>query len=240
VVRRRQDPHWQVKIAAAAVAAIFANLAAAPQASQTALCDVVATRIRASPDVAAGTQTVWSLLTKPPAPIVEVAAVRELSLERDPAPEDRWQFEKRLRSLYGNAEAVLKDLQTWDDFEIFGLPGSAVRTLVRTSGTGQCESRYFFRLTTGREVIRVPNPPDKTAGDLADAICENAGAWGYFGRVNGIEAFLEYRIADTGESIRIVPLRDAEWQPACAISAQFETAATGRGRLRTLQVSASK
>jgi uncharacterized protein YciI len=210
------------------------------QDGQTALCEAVATRVRAATDVGAGTRTVWSLLTKAPAPMVEVASVRDVALERDPPAEERWQFEKRMRSLYGNVAPVLKDLLTWDDFEIFALPGSAVRMVLTTGGTGQCESRYFFKVTTAREVFRVPDPPDKTSSDVATAICENDGAWGYFGRVGGTEAFLEYRTADAAESVRIVPLKDTAWQPACTMTAQFESGPTGRGRLRTVQVAAGK
>lgn len=210
------------------------------QTVQTALCDAVAARVRADKDVVTGARTVWSVLTTTSAPLVEIASAGELSLQHNPEPEDRWQFEKRLKSLYGNADAVLKDLQRWDDFQIFTLPRSAVHMVLRTGGTTQCESRYFFRVTTAREVVRVPDPPDKTPSDFANAICENDGAWGYFGHVNGAEAFVEYRAADTEESLRIVPLQGAEWQPACSVSARFEPTAAGRGRLQTVQVAQSK
>jgi len=224
-------------IATAIVAIAHAR---ATQAGQTALCDGVVARVRAAAEVIAGTRTMWSAVTNAPTPLVEVAAIGELALERDPEPEERWQFEKRMRSLYGNAESVLKDLRTWDDFEIFALPGSAVRMLLTTGGTAQCESRYFFRVTASREVVRVPDPPDKTPSDVDNAICEHDGAWGYFARVNGTEAFVEYRSAEASESLRIVPLKDDQWQPACTVSAQFETASGGRGRLRGVQAAASK
>lgn len=225
------------------IAIALGVVSGAGQVGQTAACDAVADRVRADAGVGAGARTVWSLMTTAPPPLLQVGTISELALERGPAPEVRWLFEKRLRSLYGNAEAVLKDLQTWDDFEILALPGSAVRMLLTTKGSSQCESRYFFRVTTAREVRRVPDPPETGASDAANAICENDGAWGYFGRINingGAEAFIEYRTARSEESLRIVPLRNAEWQPACTVSAQFETTATARGRLRTVHVAASK
>ena len=225
-----------------ATAGFHLTVAAAPQAGPTAPCDAVASSVRGAADVQAGTRTVWSLVTSGRDPLVDVASVTELSLERDPAADERVQFEKRIRALYGNAEAVLKDLRAWDNFDIVALPGSQVRMLLTTVGDAQCESRYFFRATTSRDVVRVPDPPAKASGDVADAICENLGGWGYFARVSGAEAFVEYHTAIDQESLRIVPLTAGGWQPACTVLATFHvSAATGtRDRLDTVRSAASK
>jgi hypothetical protein len=129
------------------------------------------------------------------------------------------QFENRFRALYGNAEAVLKDLNTWDGFDILTLQGSAVRMLLTTSGPAACESRYFFRVTVSREVVRVPNPPAADgANDAETPLCEKQGGWGYFARVSGTDAFIERRTAaDAREFVRVVPLTSAGWQPACTL-----------------------
>lgn len=232
-------------LAAAVIGAIACSAVAsgAPQTSQTALCDAVAARVRASADEAAAARTVWTVLTKTPAPLLEIPDVSELALERNPEPEVRWQFEKRARSLYGNSQPVTKDLADWDDFEIFAIPGSAVRLVRRARGADACEWRYFFRVTTAREVVRVPNPSGTAAGAVTGVTCADDGSWGYLGRVNvgaGTVAFLEYRSAAGEESLRIVPLSNAEWQPACTVSAEFETVADGRGRLRSVVVNGSR
>jgi len=215
----------------------------APQAGAAALCDTIASRVRADAGVGAGARTVWALVTSGRQSFVEVAGVSgELSLEREPAPDERVQFEKRIRARYGNAEAVLRDLRAWDNFDIVELPGSQVRMLLTTGGTAQCESRYFFRVTTSRDVVRVPDPPARSASDFANAICQNLGGWGYFARVGGAEAFVEYHTTPEQESLRIVPLTDAGWQPACTVSAKFRVspATAQRDRLEEVTSGASK
>jgi hypothetical protein len=215
---------------------LAAVLAAAGQPAATSWCDAASARIRVASDVQAGARTAWSLLTSGPAPFIEPATVVEVSLERDPAADERVQFEKRIRSRYGNAEAVIKELRAWDDFDILALPGSQVRMLLTTTGADQCESRYFFRSTTSRDVVRIPDPPAKTADESANQICENLGGWGYFARVNmpgdargqavSTEAFVEYHTGVVEESVRIVPLTVSGWQPGCTVTAKFTTSAT--------------
>jgi hypothetical protein len=128
------------------------------------------------------------------------------------------QFEKRFRALYGNAETVLKELRTWDNFDILALPGSAARMLLATRGAAACESRLFFRVTTSREVVRLPDPPVTGATDADTSLCERRGGWGYFARVSGVEAFVEYRAVDGRESLRIVPLTNGLWQTPCTLA----------------------
>jgi hypothetical protein len=222
-----------------ATAGFQLTIAAAPQAGATALCDALASRVRAAADVEAGARTVWSFVNSGREPFVEIASVNEVSLQRDPEADERVQFEKRIRALYGNAESVLKDLRAWDNFDIFALPGSEVRMLLTTSGDAQCESRYFFRATTSRDVVRVPDPPAKTPVDVADAVCENLGGWGYFARVSGAEAFVEYHTAIDQESLRIVPLTAVGWQPACTMVATFQTSATTGKRERLVSVTSA-
>jgi hypothetical protein len=206
----------------------------------TAPCDSLAATVRASKDVSAGERTIWSLATMGAHPLIEIATLTEMSLEREPAAEDRVQFEKRFRGRYGNGEVVVKDLRNWDNFDILALPGNATRMVLTTSGTAQCEARYFFRATTSREAVRVPDPPARTSPDDSNAICENLGGWGYLARIGGADAFLEYHADDQNESFRIVPLTMAGWQPACTVSAQFQRAGNGRGPLQTLNVTGSR
>ena len=195
-----------------------AGVVGAPARQDTALCDKLAAAVRAYHDVPAGQRTFWSFVTAGPASPIELATVRELSLEPGPAADERVQFEKRFRALYGNAEAVLKDLRDWDDFDIVTLPGSAVRMLLTVDGPAQCETRYFFRVTTSREVVRVPDPPRPTSSDDSNAICESLGGWGYLARIGGTEVFLEYHSIDRRESLRIVPLSNDGWRAACPIA----------------------
>ena len=78
----------------------------------------------------------------------------------------------------------------------------------------------------------------KVVSDFANAICQNLGGWGYFARIGGAEAFVEYHMAIDEESLRIVPMTDAGWQPACTVSAKFRTSATTgqRERLESVTV----
>src|SRR5580765_8268423 len=92
---------------------VVAALIGAEQPGSATLCDALASRIQGRGPAAAGTGAIWSLLTTGATPAIEVATVSELSLDRDPADDERVQFEKRFRALYGNAEAVLKELRTW-------------------------------------------------------------------------------------------------------------------------------
>ena len=234
--------HLARLIFVAALTALSGSQSGAEATGSAKLCDVMASKVRAATDVSAGTRTVWSLMTSGRAPFIEAASVSEVSLGPSPEPEVRWEFEKRFRSRYGNAESVLKDLRNWDNFDILGLRGSQVRMLLSTGGTAQCESRYFFRATTSREAIRVPDPPQKSPSDIENAICNNLGGWGYFARVGAAEAFVEYHAAVGQESLRIVPLADDNWQPACTLTAQFLTSSASamRGRLEHLDVIVTK
>lgn len=231
---------FSLTIAGLALACVA--MSAAQRAGATALCDAAAMRVRAAADVSTGARTVWSLLTGGTSPFLQVADLSEIALGPNPNPDDRVEFEKRIRARYGNAEQVLKDLRSWDNFEIFALPGSRIRMLLSTGGTAQCEYRYFFQVTTSRDVVHLPDPPAKSSSDIANAICNNLGGWGYFARVNGSEAFVEYHVLAEEESLRVVPLADAEWQPACTVTAKFQTSAgtAKRDRLQDVTVVASK
>ena len=221
-----------------------AAIALAQSASATPLCDAIADRIRAASDVGAGKRTVWSLLTIGQEPMITVASTNEVELGPNPDPDVRSEFEKRIRARYGNADAVMKDLRTWDNLQVLGLTGSRVRMVLTTAGAEQCESRYFFRVTTSREGIRVADPPEKSSRDADTAICNSLGGWGYFAWVDNAEAFVEYHASVEQESLRIVPLLPTYdgWGPACTVSAHFLTTSSPakRGRLEQLNVTASK
>jgi hypothetical protein len=193
-----------------------AALVAAAQTDNSTLCDALSASVHAASSTSAG-GSMWSRLTTGATPAMELATVPELSLEANPEPDSRVQFEKRFRALYGNAQAVLKDLSAWDNFAIFGLPGSAVRMLVTTNDADDCESRYFFRVTVSRDVVRLPDPTAGSPAEPEHLLCEKRGGFGYLARVNRVDAFVEYYGDESREAIRIIPLTSAGWQRACSI-----------------------
>jgi len=235
--RRERILLTAVTLGVTASAAIGVIGAQTPRA--TALCDSLAAAVRASQEVSTGERTIWSLATTGATPLIEVATVPEMTLDRDLAADERVQFEKRFRGRYGEG-AVVRDLRNWEHFDVLALPGSATRMVVATRATAPCETRYFFRATTSREAVRVPDPPEKAPGEAANPLCGNLGGWGYLARIGGADAFLEYHAPDQAESFRIVPLTTAGWQPACTVSAQFQKTQNGRGPLQTLTVTGSK
>jgi len=202
-------------VTAVLTAGVDAINAASPHPGRS-LCDVLAARLRSGTDGAAAPGAAFSALTAGPSPPVELAApdAKDVGLGPDPAADTRIQFEKRFRAEFGAAEAMIKDLRSWDNFDVLTLPGSRVHMLLTASGPDLCESRIFFRTTPVREAVRLPDPPAGTAGP-SSALCQNLGGWGYLARVDGVEAFLEYRVRDRAEVFRIVPLTDAGWETAC-------------------------
>ena len=189
------------------------TMAARPQAGS--ICEGVVLKLRQQGDGNAGGGSAFSALTGGSSPAIQIAPPdtdgKDVSLDRSPAADTRIMFEKRFRAEFGESPALVRELRNWDALDVMTLPASSLHMVLSTTPTDLCESRIFFRTTTIRESERLPDPP---AGPNR-ALCQSAGGFGYLARVNGIEAFLEYRLAQDRESFRIVPLVDNAWQPAC-------------------------
>lgn len=205
----------------ACLVATGAGVRATPQTG--VLCDSLAAKIAARKEVGVGATDLFLLVTQGPKPVVELAKPdpKGLSLDRSPAAPDRVMFEKRLRSRFGNAEALIKELRNWDFLDIMTLPGSDVHMVLSSAGSPGCESRLFFKTTVNREVAMVPDPPVSRDQEGTAANCETSGARGHLARIDGVDAFLEYQRVDGRESFRIVPLTSAGWQTPCTFTSKF-------------------
>jgi hypothetical protein len=209
-----------------AAVAVFTGLAAgpAPQGSAPTICDALAAKLKV--DGAAGSGVAFAALTGGPRPAIQIAIPgidgKNVSLERNSAPDTRIQFEKRFRANFGESPALVRELRNLDAIDVMTLPGRQLHMVLSTTGADLCESRIFFRTNSIRESEWLPDPPAGSDG----ATCQNLGGWGYLARINvnasaingAVEAYVEYRVAHGRESFRIVPLAEDGWQAACTFS----------------------
>ena len=203
-------------------AGVAAPTHAGPQAVAT-ICDGLAARARLHGDAHAENGAVFRALTGRPSPAIQIAPPdtdgKDVSLGRNPAADTRIMFEKRFRAEFGESPALVRELRNWDAIDVMTLPDSRLHMVLSTTAADQCESRIFFRTTAIREGERLPDPPAGPDGP----VCRSQGGWGFLTRVSGTEAYLEYRLAGSHESFRVVPLKGDEWQSPCTLTVPSRT-----------------
>ena len=203
-------------------AVVLAALPIRAADDRTAICDGIASRLRANSDLVAGTSSddPLSALSSGPAPYVEVT--RQPVLEADSRDDaERMRFIDRFRSAFSPSEGLGNAVMASAEFrlnEVFALPQSNLHLVVNTGGPVSCRTFVFFERGTGKPAELAP-----AVTTTGDPVCYNAT--GHLARVAGVEAYVEsvsslthYRYA-----LRVVPWQAGKWADGCSIAADFRS-----------------
>lgn len=134
----------------------------------------------------------------------------------------------RFRSRFDATEALVGaagEQTRWGRVEIYSLPGADLHAMVETSGTALCQSFQFFLAAEGRPARLFPMLPAKGWSDGDNAICGGFGSIGYFARVEGTSAFVEFssQRSTSRYRFRVVPATSDGWGPTCYVDLAFRS-----------------
>jgi hypothetical protein len=209
------------------MAAFFAGamVLAAPAAggdSNLKLCDDIAARLRAHPEIFASKAAPLEALAKEGDHFVEQAAASHATSVDDKG-EDA--YVAALVSAYkadSRLAAAMKDQVDYQYDELWSLPASDVHALTSTSGSASCAQFLFFE--GGHQL---PDPPASMQGgmndDRAGQIFECYRSRGDLARIGGRIVFAATDIGFENDEIglRIVPLDHGRWGEGCRVAADF-------------------
>jgi hypothetical protein len=193
------------------------------QTPDVALCDGMATQIRESAAIAAGSKSSpLSLLSSGDRPYIELPSKPELSVTAD-----RTQFATLFRQEFQPSDALTNALNQFSGnvLEVFSVPGSDLHMIEALGGTATCANYLFFWTPRSGQSEPLPALPRKGVRDGDNLICEGFGDDGHLARVAGVDAFVEMMqsATDNDYDFRVVPLQQGKWGPACEVKTDFRS-----------------
>ena len=211
-------------IAAWCIAVITALTLHASDGS-TALCEGMASRIRADRDLTSGAapHDPLAVLSEGETPYIEVA--RRPIIEAFTRNEaDHASFVDRFRTRFKPSDALgtaVHEFASVQRNEVFSLPFSNLHVLVHTGGSMSCRSFLFFFFERGRngEASR----PVASQPKVSESVCYNAS--GHLARIGGTVAYLElvHGLTAYEYGVRVVPWLGETWADGCSVTVGFRS-----------------
>lgn len=198
----------------------FLVAAQAAQAPATAPCEEIVERVRAAPS-----KDAWSVLAEGDRPYIETAAGGQRKALFGDAGTD--EVISRFVASFNPSDELREAWIDWIGkgyWELYSLAGSNLHMVSVVGGSASCASFMLFQAAPGGQARLLPELPRKSDKDGENAICYKHGSDAHLARVGGVPSFVEtFRHGEDGFWVRVVPLRDARWAPACAAGMEYGT-----------------
>jgi hypothetical protein len=202
--------------------AVTAALTVHASGASMALCEGVASRIRADSALSSGAAVHDPLarLSEGESPYIEVAKHPIIAAySRNEA--DHSSFIDRFRAQFRPSDALgaaVDQFASLQQNEVFSLPLSNLHLIVNTAGSMSCRSFLFFEGRAGEASRPVSAQPK-----VSDPVCYNAS--GHLARIDGTVAYLELArgLTGFGYDLRVVPWQSGKWADGCSVTAGFRS-----------------